>query len=303
MADLNALVLFAKVVEANGFSEAARRLRMPSSTVSRRIADLEQQLGVRLLARSTRSLRLTEIGAEVIEHARRGAKLSEAIDNIISNQLTNVSGVLQLSAPPSISDALLAPLVGAFQVAYPDVRVRMLVTDRTVDCIMEGVDLMFELGAVKNTMLVADKILTYRHQLVASPAYLKTHTPPTEPRDLLGHRLLAFAHWRPETTWRFVHANGEDKEEISFLPYLAMNDYAGLATALLAGGGIGDLPPMVKPELLREGRLVEIMPHWRFCTSDLLLAHLPQRYAPRTVRVFKDFATRTAPILLPNLPA
>src|ERR1700682_5154564 len=123
MTDLNSLVIFAKVVEAKGFSEAARRLKIPISTVSRRIAELEDQLSVRLLERSTRNLRLTDVGAEVLEHAQRSAELSEAVDNIASNHLSNVSGVLRLSAPPSISDSLLAPLVGALQACYPKVRV------------------------------------------------------------------------------------------------------------------------------------------------------------------------------------
>jgi DNA-binding transcriptional LysR family regulator len=104
MTDLNSLVLFAKVVEAESFSEAARRLKMPISTVSRRIAELEDQLGARLLERSTRNLRLTELGAEVLEHAVRSAELSEAVERVVSNRLSDVSGTLKLSAPPSVSD-------------------------------------------------------------------------------------------------------------------------------------------------------------------------------------------------------
>lgn len=120
MTDLNSLMIFAKVVEAKSFSEAARRLKMPTSTVSRRIADLEEQLGVVLIERSTRSLRLTDVGSEVFEHAKQSADISEAVDNIASNHASTVSGELRLSAPPSISDTLLAPLVRAFQASYPE---------------------------------------------------------------------------------------------------------------------------------------------------------------------------------------
>src|SRR5260221_6060889 len=111
MTDLNSPMIFAKVVEAKGFSEAARRLKMPTSTVSRRVADLEEQLGVRLLERSTRSLRLTDVGSEVLEHARHTIELHETVDNIASNHLSNVSGELGLSRPPSISDSLLSSLI------------------------------------------------------------------------------------------------------------------------------------------------------------------------------------------------
>jgi DNA-binding transcriptional LysR family regulator len=168
VADLNSLAIFAKVVEAKGFSEAARRLKIPLSTVSRRVAELEDQLKVRLLERSTRNLRLTDVGAEVFEHAQRSAEISEAVDNLVSNQLSTVAGVFRLSAPPSILDTLLVPLLGAFQASYPNVRVQVLVTDRFVDLIAEGIDLVFRFGALSDSSLVARKILTYRHQLVAS---------------------------------------------------------------------------------------------------------------------------------------
>jgi DNA-binding transcriptional LysR family regulator len=151
---------------------------MPISTVSRRVAELEDQLGVGLLERSTRNLRLTDVGAEVFEHSQRSAEINEAVVSIVSNQTSTVSGVLRLSAPPSISDTLLVPLVGAFQASYPDVRVQILVTDRFVDHIAEGVDLVFRLGALKDSSLVARKLLTYRHQLVASPAYIERVKPP-----------------------------------------------------------------------------------------------------------------------------
>ena len=303
MIDLNSLAIFANVVEARSFSEAARRLKVPISTVSRRVAELEDQLGVGLLERSTRNLRLTDIGAEIFEHAQRSAEIGEAVGNIVSNQSLTVSGILRLSAPPSISDTLLAPLVGAFQGSYPDVRVQILVTDRFVDHIAEGVDLVFRLGPLKDSSLVARKLLTYRHQLVASPAYIDRVKPPETPRDLLGHRLFAFEHWHPEYRWSFVHANGRDTEMLTFVPYLSMNDYTGLAAALLAGAGIGDLPPVVQPELIRDGRLVEVMPKWRFRCFDLSMVHLGNRHLSRPLRVFKEFAAQMTRTLFPSLPA
>jgi DNA-binding transcriptional LysR family regulator len=299
--DLNSLVVFAKVVEANSFSEAARRLKMPISTVSRKIAELEDQLGVRLLERSTRSLRPTELGTEVLEHAIRSAEISEAVRSIVSNRLSDVSGTLRLSAPPSISDTLLTPLITAFQASYPNVRIQVLVTDRFVDHIAEGVDLVFR-GALKDSSLVARRILTYRHQLVASPAYINACKPPEKPQDLLAHRLLSFSHWKPDSSWTFVHRNGADRETLTFQPYIAMNDFAGLAPALLAGGGIGELPPVVQPSLVRDGHLVEVMPDWRFRTFDLSLVQLGNRHISKPCRLFKEFATQMAPTLFPDLP-
>jgi len=302
--DLNSLIIFAEVAEANSFSEAARRLKMPTSTVSRRVADLETQLGVRLIDRSTRRLRLTDVGLELLEHARRTAELSEAIDSIASNHLSKISGTLRLSAPPSISDSLIVPLVGAFQASYPDVRIQIFVSERIVDHIADGIDLAFRVGgALEDSSLVARKILTYRHQLVASPAYLKKSKPPQTPQDLLGHRLFSFLRrGKPENTWRFFHVNGKDKETINFQPFVSMNDYSGLASALLAGAGIGDLPPIVQPQFLRDGRLVEVMSNWRLRTVNLWLVHLGNRFTPRSVRVFKEFAAQMAPKIFPELP-
>jgi len=302
MTDFNSLTIFATVVNAKSFSEAARRLKMPLASVSRRVADLEAELGVRLLERSTRSLRLTEVGAEVLEYADRSLEICEAVDSIVSNHKATVSGVLRLSAPPNVSDSLLTPLLSAFRASYPNVRVLALITERHVDHIADGVDLAFRVGVLKDASLVARRILTYRHRLVASPDYLKRVDPPKKPSDLLSHTIITFSYWKPETSFTFVHANGKDRETVTLVPFLSMNDFTGLTPALLAGEGIGELPPIVQPELVREGRLVEVMPDWRFPTFDLSLVHLSNRLMPRPVRVFKDFAVEMAPKIFPDLP-
>jgi DNA-binding transcriptional LysR family regulator len=302
MKDLNALGLFAMVVEAKSFSAAARRLRMPVSTVSRRIAELEDQLGVRLLERSTRNLRLTEVGAEVLEHARHSAELCEAVDSIISNSVAEVSGTLRLCAPPNISDSLIIPVVSAFQASYPGVRVQVCITERIVHHIAEDVDIAFKVGTFTDSSLVARKLLTYRHQVVASPTYLATCEPPNTPSDLLEHRILAFSFWEPNYSWSFVHANGHDRETLAFQPCLAMNDYAALVVALLASVGIGELPPIVQPDLIRKGLLVEVMPRWHLPLFDLTIAHSRNTRLPRQVQIFKEFATQMVPTLFPTLP-
>ena len=300
MSDLNALIVFAKVAESMSFSEAARRLRMPVSTVSRKIADLEESLGVRLLERSTRRLRLTDIGAEVLREAQRGAEISDAVDSIVSDQLTAVRGLLRLSAPPSIADSFLSPIISAFRASYPDIRIHVLVTDRYVDHIAEGIDLVFRAGELKDSSLVAKAVLSYRRRLVASPGYLSDRGAPKRPEELLEHRLLAFSFLATEKSWTFW--KGGQSKTIQFLPDLAMNDYAGLAEALVSGNGIGDLPPIVRPELLQTGRLVEIMQDWKLGVEPLSMVHLGNRHIPRPVRLFKEFAAQMAPELFPDLP-
>lgn len=300
MSDLNALVIFARVVESMSFSEAARRLGMPISTVSRKVAELEDQMGLRLIERSTRQLRLTDVGVELLEHAQKSVELNDAIEGLVSHQLAVVKGVLRLSAPPSIADTLLAPLITAFQSSYPDVKVHILVTDRMVDHISEGIDLSFRVGPLKDSTLIARRILNYRHQLVASPEYLKLNKMPKKPSDLHEHRLLAFSFWGPQHTWN-LH-KGSRKESVSFQPYIAMNDYAGIAAALVSGSGVGELPPIVAPSLIQEGKLVELMPAWKFKNIDVSLVHLGNRHMPRHLRLFKEFTVQMAPTLFDKLP-
>jgi DNA-binding transcriptional LysR family regulator len=225
------------------------------------------------------------------------------VSNIASNHSARVSGTLRISAPPTISDSLLAPLIIRFQEAYPDVRVQVFTTDRILPQIAEGIDLAFRVGELEDSSLVVRRLLTYRHQLVASPSYLKNRKGPKRPAELLQHRLLAFSFWTPQNTWSFTRAGSKEKASVTFQPHLSINEYAGLAIALVAGAGIGELPPIVQPDLLRQGRLVEVIPNWHLRLFNLSLVHLGNRYIPRAVRVFKDFAAEVVPKLFAKLPA
>jgi DNA-binding transcriptional LysR family regulator len=238
----------------------------------------------------------------LLKHAEQGAQVSDAVSSIASNYGAAVSGTLRLSAPPSISDSLLAPLINGFQARYPDVRVQVLIAERAVDHIGDGVDLIFRIGQLGDSALVGRKLLSYRHQLLASPDYLKNLAPIRHPQDLRQHRLLSFARWKPRDRWIFEHVDGKQKETLFFEPYLSMNDYAGLAPAILAGVGVGELPPVVLPGLSRKDSVVEVMPKWRFRTFDLWLLHLSNKHLSRAVRAFRDFAVERTQPLFPKLP-
>ena len=304
MPNLNSLALFAAVVDDKSFSRAAQRLKMPTSTVSRRIAELEKELGARLVERSTRKLRPTDLGVQGLALAHQSADIAQEVASIATDHTSGTEGVLRLSAPPSISDSLLSPLLCGFLTEFPKISVQIFITDRILDLIEDGIDLAFRVGPkLEDSTVVARRVLTYRHQLVASPSYLERFGSPKTPDELLAHCLLAFSFWKPRNTWRLFHTNGKDQRTLQFQPLLAINEYVGLATALVHGAGIGELPPIVQPELVRTGQLVEIMPRWRFRPFHLSMVHLSNRYIAKPVRLFKEFAADRIPSLFPNLPA
>jgi DNA-binding transcriptional LysR family regulator len=298
--NLNALLVFVKVAEANSISEGARLLRLPVSTVSRQVADLEAQLGVRLLERSTRRLKLTGIGTEVLEEARATVDIRESILGLISSRLSSVSGLLRILVPPSIASSLITPLVGAFQASFPDVRIQMTISDRAADLSTGDFDLLVKIGPMQDSSRISRTILTFPDRLLASPAYLKTGRAPETPKELLGHRLLAFSSGEREIKWSFVNNKNENWITLTVEPYLSVNDPTSLADALLAGMGIGNLPSVAVGELVRKGQLVEVMPQWRFSTLDVSVVHASSRHVRRPVQEFIRFAAKLAPTLFPS---
>jgi DNA-binding transcriptional LysR family regulator len=298
--DLNSLVLFAHVVQSNSFSRAAQRLRIPISTVSRRVSELEKQLGVRLIERNTRSLRVTDVGSEVFEQAQRSSRINDAVSSIAANHLTCVSGTIRVSVSPILTDSILTPVVSRFQRENPDVRVQIFVTDRLVHQVEEGVDLALRVGPLEDSSLVVRHVLSFRYRLVASPGYLNGRDMPRRPQDLRNHRLVAFSVWASHSTWSFSRITNGQKESVDFEPHLSINDYSEIASLLVSDAGIGELPPTVQPELLRDGRLVEVMPQWRCEPVDVSIIHFGTRYVSRAVRIFKELAVQVIPELYLN---
>ncbi len=292
------MALFVKVVENKSFSRAAQRESVPVSTVSRKISQLEKALGVRLLERSTRQLRTTEIGQEYYERCRRGLEEFETANLMVTDRQADVSGRLRLSVPPSISDVIVVPLIEAFQAQYPNAIVNCLVTDRHINHIEDGIDLSLRVGDLKESSLVARRLLRYRSVLVASPGYLERAGVPTHPDELSLHTIVAFSRWEPIVTWSLEHKSETYKVHVQ--PRLAMNDYAGVQRAVLDGHGISEIPSIICGQSLGDGRLVEVMPQWTFAPVALSAIYPSNRNVSRLVRLFKDFCVERIEALVPH---
>ena len=298
MIDKNAMALYVKVVENNSFSRAAEREGIPVSTVSRKISELEKALGVRLLERSTRRLRMTEIGQNYYQRCRRGLEEFDSANLMVTDQQAEVSGRLRLSVPPSLSDVVIIPLIEAFQALYPNAIVNCLVTDRHVNHIEDGVDISLRVGDLKDSSLVARRLLRYRSVLVASPGYLERAGTPSHPNELPLHGLVAFSRWDLAVTW--VLENNGETHKVNVQPRISINDYAGVQSAVINGLGISEIPSILCRPGLQNGRLVEVMPEWQFSPVSLSAVYPSNRNLSRLVRLFKDFCVERIEALVPH---
>ncbi len=298
MIDRNAMALYVKVVENHSFSKTAQRENVPVSTVSRKISELEKALGARLLERSTRRLRMTEIGQDYYQRCRRGLEEFEAANLLVSDRQTEVSGTLRISVPPSVSDVLVAPLVAGFQALYPNVVFRVLVTNRRVHLIEDGIDLAMRVGELEDSNLVARRLIRYRHLLVATPEFIRKVGHLQSPSDLTDQPLIAFSPWFGELIWHLT--DGRKVEKLLVEPRFSINDYNGVRRSVLDGLGIGEIPSIVCGNALEEGRLVEVMPKWQFEPVTFSAVYSARLNLSRVVRLFKDFCVENIEKLVPH---
>jgi DNA-binding transcriptional LysR family regulator len=217
------------------------------------------------------------------------------MSNIATNHSTRVSGILRISAPPAISDSLLAPLIIRFQEAY-HVRVQVFTTDRILPQIAEGIDLAFRVGELEDSSLVVSHLLTYRHQSVASPSYLKNRKLPKRPAE------LAYFFFLDSAEYLVLHARrweGKSFDHFSTPPVDQRIRRLGDCTR--CGRWNRRTSAYCPTGLAASGGLVEVMPHWHLRFFNLSLVHLGNRYIPRAVRVLKDFAVDVVRSNLPKL--
>ena len=282
--DLNAMVLFARVLQHGSFSEAARRTGTPVSTLSRKVSALERQLGVRLLERTTRAVNPTDSGREYYGYCEQILDALLGAQAALEKRQVEVTGTLRLAAPPSLSDVLLIPLIDGFLRRYSKVAVKVLVTDQHLDLVQDEVDISLRVGPQPASSLVLRRLLRYRHILVAAPAYVAGAEAIDEPADLTRHRLLGFTKWFGETTWEL--SNGSRTERVPARLSLGINDYAGVIRAAVAGMGVAEIPSIMCQRELSQGHLVSVLVDWRFEDVDLSAYFLSRRHPSRIVELF-----------------
>lgn len=280
--DLNSVRMFVTVVSKGSFSSASKALGTPIGTVSRRVSELEKDLGVSLLERSTRRLRLTEAGAVLYEYSTRGLQDLEAGLLAINDQQKNLIGRLRLSIPPSFEP--LWKVLSDFQSIYHQIEIDLYVTERKLDFIEDGIDLALRIGEPNSLSAILKRISVYRHKLVASKGYLKKKDKIRIPADLIDHSIAAWTPKGEAIEWQL------GKETIKINPKVRSNDYAQMKYLVQSSNYITELPPFFCADLIASGALVEVLPDYPFPEQQVSFAYPSTRLLSRITRVFLDFA-------------
>jgi DNA-binding transcriptional LysR family regulator len=287
--DFNDLQFFAAVVLNRGFSAAARVLGVPKSRVSRRVALLEERLGVRLLDRTTRGLGLTQVGQQVFEHARAAVIEAEAAEEAALRMQAEPRGLVRLSCPLGLQGAIAAPMSG-FLAAHPLLRLQCIVTNRRVDLVHEGIDVAIRVRERLDTDadLQMKRIGASRRIIVASPALLAKEGEPTTPADL-GKLPILHMEQQGGDIWHLTADNG-DTCSVAVEPRLAAGSFDILIAAACQGAGIVLLPAAQCRDALADGALVRVLPEWSGSDGIVHLVFASRRGMLPAVRAVIDFA-------------
>jgi DNA-binding transcriptional LysR family regulator len=283
--DLNELLVFAKVVQAGGFTAAARGLRMPKSTVSRKVSELEERVGAQLLQRTTRKLSLTEVGRAYYEHCARIVAEAEAAELAVTRLQAAPHGLLRVTTP--LSFGFLGPIVAEFLKRYPEVQLELVCTDRTVDLVEEGFDLAVRAGKLADSSLIARKLGSVERVVVAAPSYLQARGAPRSPKELEKHDCLLFGAGRDGNVWT-LHS-GNRSVEVPIRARLVVNEPDMLRAVTLAGSGIALLPNIHSAGDIAEGRLQRLLPGWSSTGAPVHAIYPSTRHHSPKVMAFVDF--------------
>lgn len=278
---------FVAVAETGSFSAAAKRLGLSRAVVGKRVAALEKAMGAQLLNRTTRQVKITGPGAEFYERCRKIVDEFATAGHELARNQVEPEGIVKLNAPMSFGQLHLAPALLDFMERYPNIVIHLALTDRFVDVVAEGYDLVVRIGDLDDSSLISRHLAPVRRVLCASPDYVQTSGMPGSPADLAGHRVLHYGWHRTGTRWDLVNSNGSTSLNVS-VGYCANNGEV-LAAAAVAGRGITLLPTFIVGADLQLGRLVRILPDYEATTVGLHALWPPSRLQPTRVRKLIDF--------------
>jgi DNA-binding transcriptional LysR family regulator len=296
MQDLNDMLFFAEVVERGGFAAAGRALGVPKSRLSRRVSELEAQLGVRLLQRTTRRLSLTGVGEAYLRHCQAVRESAQAALDAVAQVQTEPRGSLRVTCPVTLAQTVLAELMPAFLQRYPQVRVELQVSNRVVNLVEEGVDVALRVRASleESGSMVVKRLDVARQVLVASPELLIRQGTPATLEDLARMDSIAMSAPDGKAVWQLSGPHGA-QQQVQHSPRYVADDLLTLKFAALAGTGICWLPDYMCHDEIRDRRLVRVLPDWA-PTPGIVHAVFPSRrgLAP-AVRHFLDFLGESMP--------
>jgi DNA-binding transcriptional LysR family regulator len=286
---LAAFRTFIRIAESGSFSAVAREIGATQPAVSRQIAALENHLGARLLQRSTRSLRLTEDGNDLLAHARLVIEAVEETEAAIGRRRTTPAGLVRLGSPAIFGRLYIAPRIGPLLERYPELLVELVLTDDVMDMVHEGLDLSIRVGAIADNTLVARRVGSTGSLTVAAPSYLERQGEPASPADLASHQCILFTRLSAPEHWQFRSKSEQDSVEVEVSGRLRANSIEAVMEAALAGLGVALLPSWMVRGELRTGRLKKILKQWQPPRRPISLVYPSRRFlAPRT-RAVIDF--------------
>ncbi|KKO63947.1 HTH-type transcriptional regulator DmlR [Janthinobacterium sp. KBS0711] len=285
---LLSMTVFAKAVELGSFSAAADVFRMSPQLVGKHVLTLEQHLGIRLLNRTTRRQHLTEIGASYYEKVKVILAEVAAAEGLAAESHARPSGRLRVNAPLTFGIHALMPRLTEYMATYPDVQVEVSLTNRYVDAIEEGADVVFRVGELADSSRIARRLAPYRLILCASPAYLASHPPIISPMDLASHECLGFAYTELRSHWSFDGPDGPVTVPVT--GRLMIDSGEALLMAARASMGVMLQPAELLEPDIAAGRLVHVLPKYRAPDRPLHLLYAPDRQMTPKLRSFIEFS-------------
>ena len=288
MLDLNQLAVFIRVVDEGSFTAAGRALDMPKSRVSRMVADLESNLGVRLLQRSTRQISLTQVGADYYDNCKHMVTDIMGVHTRISDQQDKPHGILRIAVPMIVGSGIFGSFVARYQQLYPDVKIEVVHTDRQVNLIEEGFDLGMYMGELPESSLVARNIGQTDAILCASPEYLAKVGNATNPADIAKMDFVKIGDGMQAEELEMVNESGE-VISVKVDPSIVTNNISVAINCMVSGAGVGLVPMFMAGDYILSGRMQLLFPDWTIKPEPISVVYPSRQYLSLKVRKFIDF--------------